>query len=179
MTIINSEIALLNFYRASELHGGLILGQMVRRTRDPRLILNLTRHSAEEVMHAQLWTETIIAIGGRPAPVRDTYQTRYVDAVGTPLTMLEVLALTQIFERRVYRHFTLHLRVPGIHPAVAATLRRMIEEERGHLSWVKAWLDEQSRVRCQEVRDVMQRYAVVDQRVYDALAHEYGLRWAA
>jgi len=179
MTIINSEIALLNFYRASELHGGLILGQMVRRTRDPRLILNLTRHSAEEVMHAQLWTETIIAIGGRPAPVRDTYQTRYVDAVGTPLTMLEVLALTQIFERRVYRHFTLHLRVPGIHPAVAATLRRMIEEERGHLSWVKAWLDEQSRVRGQDVREVMRRYAVADQRVYDTLAHEYGLRWAA
>lgn len=179
MTIINSEIALLNFYRASELHGGLILGQMVRRTRDPRLILNLTRHSAEEIMHAQLWTETIIAIGGKPEPVRDTYQTRYVDAVGTPLTMLEVLALTQIFERRVYRHFTLHLRVPGIHPAVAATLRRMIEEERGHLSWVKAWLDEQSRERGKEVRDVLQRYALVDQRVYDALSHEYGLRWAA
>ena len=67
MTTSNSEIALLNFYRASELHGGLILGQMVRRTRDPELILNLTRHSAEEVMHAQLWTETIVAVGGRPA----------------------------------------------------------------------------------------------------------------
>lgn len=179
MTIINSEIALLNFYRASELHGGLILGQMVRRTRDPRLILNLTRHSAEELMHAQLWTETIIAIGGRPAPVRDTYQTRYVEAVGTPITMLEVLALTQIFERRVYRHFTLHLRVPGIHPAVAATLRRMIEEERGHLSWVKAWLDEQAKEGGHEVRDVMRRYALADQRVYDALSSEYGLRWAA
>ena len=76
MTITNSEISLLNFYRASELHGGLILGQMVRRTRDPNLILNLTKHSAEEVMHAQLWTETIIAVGGKPAPVRDTYQTR-------------------------------------------------------------------------------------------------------
>jgi demethoxyubiquinone hydroxylase (CLK1/Coq7/Cat5 family) len=179
MTIINSEIALLNFYRASELHGGLILGQMVRRTRDPRLILNLTRHSAEEVMHAQFWTETIIAIGGRPAPVRDTYQTRYAEAVGTPFTMLEVLALTQIFERRVYRHFTLHLRVPGIHPAVAATLRRMIEEERGHLSWVKAWLDEQSRARGGEVREVMRRYALADQRVYDTLSSEYGLKWAA
>ena len=179
MTINNSEIALLNFYRASELHGGLILGQMVRRTRDPRLILSLTRHSAEEVMHAQLWTETIIGIGGRPAPVRDTYQTRYAESVGTPLTMLEVLALTQVFERRVYRHFILHLRVPGIHPAVAATLRRMIEEERGHLSWVKEWLDEQAKERGQEVCDVMRRYALADQRIYDTLSSEYGLRWAA
>jgi bacterioferritin (cytochrome b1) len=179
MTITNSEISLLNFYRASELHGGLILGQMVRRTRDPELILNLTKHSAEEVMHAQLWTETIIAVGGKPAPVRDTYQTRYVETVGTPFTMLEVLALTQVFERRVYRHFMLHLRVPGLHPAVAQTLQRMIEEERGHLSWVKHWLDEQAKERGEVVRDVMRRYALADRQIYDALSSEYGLRWAA
>ena len=179
MTISNSEISLLNFYRASELHGGLILGQMVRRTRDSDLILNLTKHSAEEVMHALLWTETIIAVGGKPAPVRDTYQTRYVEAVGTPLTMLEVLALTQVFERRVYRHFTLHLRVPGLHPVVAQTLQRMIEEERGHLSWVKHWLDDQAKERGQLVRDVMRRYALADRQIYETLSSEYGLRWAA
>jgi hypothetical protein len=179
MPVIPSENSLLNFYRASELHGGLILGQMVRRTRDPQLILELTRHSAEEIMHAQLWTETILAIGGRLIPVRDTYQTRYVESVGTPLTMLEVLALTQVFERRVYRHFTLHLRVPGVHPAVAATLQRMLEEERGHLSWVKHWLDEQAKVRGDEVRDVLRRYVIADQRIYDCLSTEYGLRWAA
>ena len=179
MTITNSEISLLNFYRASELHGGLILGQMVRRTRDSDLILNLTKHSAEEVTHALLWTETIIAVGGKPAPVRDTYQTRYVEAVGTPLTMLEVLALTQVFERRVYRHFTLHLRVPGLHPVVAQTLQRMLEEERGHLSWVKHWLDDQAKEREQLVRDVMRRYALADRQIYETLSSEYGLRWAA
>lgn len=175
----NSEVALLNFYRASELHGGLILGQMVRRTRDPGLILNLTRHSAEEVMHAQLWTETIIAIGGRPAPVRETYQTRYAEEVGTPLTMLEILALTQVFERRVYRHFTEHLRRPGVQAAVAATLRRMLDEERGHLTWVKRWLDQQAAVRPAEVREVMRRYAEVDESVYAAISVEYGWRKAA
>ena len=179
MSVTNSEIALLNFYRASELHGGLMLGQMVRRTRDPRLILSLTRHSAEDLLHAQLWTETIIALGDRPAPVRDTYQTRYAEAVGTPLTLLEVLALTQIFERRVYRHFTLHLRLPGVQPAVAATLRRTLKDERGHLSWVKAWLDQQTKDRGQEVRDVLRRYILADQRIYDRLSSEYGLRWAA
>jgi demethoxyubiquinone hydroxylase (CLK1/Coq7/Cat5 family) len=175
----NSEVALLNFYRASELHGGLLLGQMVRRARDPGLILNLTRHSAEEVMHAQLWTETIIAIGGRPAPVRETYQTRYAEEVGTPLTMLEILALTQVFERRVYRHFTEHLRRPGVQPAVAATLRRMLDEERGHLTWVKRWLDMQAAVRPTEVREVMRRYAEVDESVYAAISVEYGWRKAA
>lgn len=179
MTVTNSEAGLLNFYRASQLHGGLILGQMVRRTNDARLILSLTRHSAEEVMHAQFWTETIIAIGGRPASVRDTYQTRYAAVVGAPSTLLEVLVLTQIFEQRIFRQFTLHLRLPGIHPAVAAALRRMIEKERGHLTWVKAWLDEQSRVRGSEVRQMMSKYAIADQRIYDTLSSEFGLRWAA
>jgi demethoxyubiquinone hydroxylase (CLK1/Coq7/Cat5 family) len=179
MTAPKSEIALLNFYRASELHGGLILGQMVRRTRDPELILSLTRHSAEEVMHAQLWTETILAIGGRPAPVRETYQTRYAEEVGTPLTMLEILALTQVFERRVYRHFTAHLRQPDLHPVVAATLRRMLDEERGHLTWVKHWLDRQSATRPAEVSEVMRRYADADEHIYATLSAEYGWRLAA
>jgi demethoxyubiquinone hydroxylase (CLK1/Coq7/Cat5 family) len=179
MTPSKMEIALLNFYRASELHGGLILGQMVRRTRDPELILNLTRHSAEEVMHAQLWTETIIAVGGRPAPVRETYQTRYAEEVGTPISILEILALTQVFERRVYRHFTEHARQPGVHPAIAATLRRMLEEERDHLIWVKRWLDAQSAHRSSEVREVMQRYTAADTRVYAAISAEYGWRLAA
>jgi bacterioferritin (cytochrome b1) len=179
MFVDKSEISLLNFYRASELHGGLILGQMVRRARDPDLILQLTQHSAEEIRHAQLWTETIMAVGGKPAPVRDTYQNRYVEVVGTPISMLEVLALTQVFERRVYRHFTLHLRSPSVHPIVAATLQRMLEEEKGHLSWVKHWLDEQARARGTQVRDVIRRYVLADQQIYDVLSAEFGFRSAA
>jgi hypothetical protein len=179
MLVDATELSLLNFYRASELHGGLILGQMVRRTRDPELIVQLTRHSAEEVMHALLWTETIVAVGGLPSPVRDTYQNRYVEAVGTPISLLEVLALTQVFERRVYRHFTLHLRQPGLHPAIAATLQRMLDEERGHLTWVKKWLDDQRRGRGREVSDVIRRYAAADQQIYDALSLQYRFRKAA
>jgi len=179
MAVTNSEAGVLNFYRASQLHSGLILGQMVRCTNDARLILNLTRHSAEEVMHAQLWTETIIAIGGRPASVRNTYHARHASAVGAPATLLEVLAVTQIFERRIFQQFTMHLRFPGIHATVAATLRRMIEDERAHLSWVKAWLSHQSRVRGSKVGEVMTKYALADQRIYITLSSEFGLRWAA
>ena len=179
MEITRQELDTLNFYRASELHGGLILGALVRRARDPQLILDLTRHAAEEVMHAQLWTETILALGGRPWPIRDTYQARYAAAVGTPLTLLEVLALTQVFERRVYRHFTEHLKRPETHPAVATTLRRMLEEEKGHLTWVKLWLDAQAEGRPDVVRDTMRRYAAADALVYRALLVEFGWRLAA
>ena len=179
MDISRQELETLNFYRASELHGGLILGALVRRARDPQLILDLTRHAAEEVGHAQLWTETILAVGGRPWPTRDTYQARYAATVGTPLTILDVLALTQVFERRVYRHFTTHLKRPGTHPAVRATLRRMLEEEKGHLTWVKGWLDGQAVSRPEDVRDAMRRYAAADALVYRTLLAEFGWRRAA
>ena len=173
------EVERLNFYRASELHGGLVLGQLVRRVRDPHLMLELTRHSAEEVVHAQLWTETIVAVGGTPRPVRDTYQTYYAKAIGAPASVLQVLALTQIFERRVYRHFLDHARIPGTHPVVRATLERMCEEEKHHLSWVKHWLDAEARRDHDRVARVMAHYAAVDEAIYQRLTVDFGFRRAA
>ncbi len=173
------ELALLNFYRASELHGGLILGQVARRARDEHLVLQLLRHAAEEVEHARRWTETIIAVGGRVEPVRRTYQAFYAEAIGCQVGILEVLALTQVFERRVYRHFLEHQRRAGTHPVVAEALRQMIEEEKNHLSWVKEWLDEQASRRGAVVSELMSRYAAVDDRIYDAVTAELGWRSAA
>jgi demethoxyubiquinone hydroxylase (CLK1/Coq7/Cat5 family) len=179
MEITPRELGFLNFYRASELHGGLILGQVARRARDSALVLDLTRHSAEEVAHAQLWTETILAVGGRVRMVRETYQSRYARLVGTPTALLDVLALTQVFERRVYRHFTEHLRRPGTHPCVRATLARMLEEEKGHLLWVKRWLDAQARVAGDAVEETLARYAAADAVVYAEMTNELGWREAA
>jgi demethoxyubiquinone hydroxylase (CLK1/Coq7/Cat5 family) len=179
MEITARELGFLNFYRASELHGGLILGHVARRARGSELILELTRHSAEEVMHAQLWTETIIAVGGRVQPVRDTYQARYARIVGTPTALVDVLALTQVFERRVYRHFTEHLRRPSTHPCVCATLERMLEEEKGHLRWVKRWLDEQAIARGSVVGETLARYTAADAEVYAGMTAELGWQEAA
>ncbi len=173
------ETALLNFYRASELHGGLILGQLARRVRDPNLMLELTRHAGEEIGHAQLWTETMLVLGMRPQPVKETYQTRYAAALGCPITMIEVLALTQVFERRVYRHFQEHLQRPNTYHVVKATLRVMLEEEKGHLAWVKRWLDREGMTRPELVRDTLARYAAVDLRIYTTLRTEYGWECAA
>jgi rubrerythrin len=174
-----TELGLLNFYRASELHGGLVLAQIARRVRDGGLACKLLRHAAEEIEHARLWTETIVAVGGRVEPVRRTYQSLYAEAIGVQVALLDVLALTQIFERRVYRHFLDHLHRPATHPAVAATLRRMLEEEKGHLSWVKEWLDEQAVRRGAVVPALMARYAAVDRRIYEAITSELGWRRAA
>lgn len=173
------ERAWLNFYRASELHGGLVLGQLAQRTRDPWLLEQLTRHSAEEVVHAELWTRTIIEVGGVPRPVRRTYQRLYAERIGVPSSVFQVLALTQVFERRVYRHFIEHERRPGTHPVVRATLRRMVEEEKQHLSWVKEWLDREAIRRGDAVRRTMAEYRSVDEAVYAELVAAFGYRSAA
>ena len=42
MQITTLELKRLNFYRASELHGGLVLGQLVRRVRDAGIPIQRT-----------------------------------------------------------------------------------------------------------------------------------------
>ena len=174
MHVTQQEMALLNFYRASELHGGLLLGRCVDRARDPEVALALTRHAAEEVRHAEYWTERMLDLGGRPSPVRATYQARYAAALGAVGSLLDVLALTQIFERRVYRHFLDHLARDGTHERVRSTLQTMIDEEKDHLDWVMRWLDAEAERRPERVTAAMRDYAALDERVYGELCAEYG-----
>ena len=163
------ELEWLNFYRCSELQGGLVLGTLAQRVRDGQLTLSLLRHSAEEVEHARLWTETLLAVGGAVRPAPRTYQAGYARELGPPRTIVEVLALTQVFERRVWRHFTRHLRRSGTHPLVRATLQRMLDEERDHLSWVRRWLDRRA-----DADALLRRYAEVDERIYHEYLEFYG-----
>jgi hypothetical protein len=55
----------------------------------------------------------------------------------------------------------------------------MLEEEKGHLRWVKRWLDEQSRVRGDAVAEPMARYTAADALVYAEMTDELGWREAA
>lgn len=167
MQISDNELWVLSYYRESELAGGLIMGRLARETDDDELRVHLTQHCAEETMHAWLWTQTILEVGGLPRKVAETYQTRYLAAVGPTLSLVEVLALTNVFEKRVVRHFRAHLRQPGTHPAIARTLQRMIDEEAGHLSWVKERLDRYTREKGDAVvTETLRRFAEIDRRVY-------------
>jgi len=142
LEISENELWLLSYYRESELAGALLMGRLARETDDDDLRVRLTEHCAEEARHAWAWTECIQKVGGTPRKVSETYQTRYHAAVGNPTNLLEVLALTQIFERRVVRHFRAHLSWPGTHPEIKRTLQQLIDEEAGHIRWVKDRLDD-------------------------------------
>lgn len=179
MRIDQREMGILNFYRASELRGGRVLAAVAERARDSGLFMELTRHAAEEVEHARLWAETMRDLGGRPRPTRDTAQARYAAVVGRPASLLHVLALTQVFERGVYAHFLERARDPATHPRIRRTLVRMIEDEKGHLCWVKRWLDAQASRRPDLVRETMARYIAVDRVVWDRMRADFGFARAA
>jgi acyl carrier protein len=167
--ISENDLWILSYYRESELAGGLIMGRLARETDDDDLRVHLTEHCAEEAFHAWLWTQTILKVGGTPKRVAETYQARYYAEIGTPTSLLEILALTQVFERRVIRHFRAHLKWPNVHPAVADTLHKMIEDEVGHISWVKDRLDRYAAEKGDAiVAETMRRFTEVDERVYEA-----------
>lgn len=171
MQISENELWLLSYYRESELAGALIFGRLARETEDDELRTRLTEHCAEEAQHAWLWTQCILRVGGTPRRVAETYQSRYFAAIGQPSSLLEVLALTQVFERRVMRHFRQHLRQPGTHPVVIETLERMIEDEVGHVGWVKERLDRYMREKGEGlVRETMRRFTEIDRHIYSELA---------
>jgi len=170
LQITENELWLLSYYRESELAGALLMGRLARETDDDDLRVRLTEHCAEEARHAWAWTETILKIGGTPRRVSETYQSRYHAAVGNPSSLLEVLALTQIFERRVVRHFKAHLSWPGTHPEVARTLQQLIDEEVGHIRWVKDQLDAYAAAHGDSVvKEMLDRFQRIDEQVYSEL----------
>jgi uncharacterized protein YbjT (DUF2867 family) len=140
MSIDNRENAVLNLYRASELHGGLILGQVVRRATDSRLIVNLTRHAAEQLVNARIWTETIIRGGGTLLAAVETLYDRRVSKGQPPVSIRDALSVVQMVERQTHAQLVAHLGKGDVHPLFDDTLKRMIDVERRHIDWVNAWL---------------------------------------
>lgn len=170
LEISENELWLLSYYRESELAGALLMGRLARETDDDDLRVRLTEHCAEEARHAWAWTECILNVGGTPKKVSETYQSRYYAAVGSPSNLLEVLALTQIFERRVVRHFRSHLSWPGTHPEIKRTLQQLIEDEADHIRWVKDRLDDYAAANGEAVvKEMMERFKRIDEDVYNEL----------
>src|SRR5262245_10960380 len=102
---------MLSFYRTSEIGGALFFGQLARRLRSGDIQQNMTRHFADEAQHAKLWTDCMGELGLTPLKLEDTYQDRYLAAAGLPANLMEILAITHVFEKRVFRHYLAHARM--------------------------------------------------------------------
>lgn len=171
--ISQEELFILSFYRASELAGGLLLGKVAFHTDIDELRSPLTHHAAEEVEHGWLWTKAIKELGCTPLKVTNTYQTEYGREFGMPTTMIEILGLTQVLERRVLEHFNFHLKKEDLHPVIKNTLVKMIEDEEGHLNWIKIKLDKYAEEgHKEEVDSLMERLFEVDKIAYERLSQD-------
>lgn len=133
----------LNWWRQSELEGPLLLGKMVSIANSAELCHRLTRHCAEEAEHSRLWAATLMELGLPHICIRRSYQSFYIRHTGLPGTLLEVLAFTQVFERRVHRRFLEEVRDRRTPSSAMRAYKTMMEDEKNHLAWVASWLVEQ------------------------------------
>lgn len=158
---------LLSFYRTSEISGALFFGQLARGLRPSAIQQDMTRHFADEAQHARYWTDCLAQLGSDPLRLGCSYQDQYVSAAGMPANLMEVLAITQVFERRVVSQYALHARAPGIPSPVQDTLEKIMVDERWHLQWVHQALNRLAPTYGRDcIQQTLQRFTAADCEVY-------------
>ncbi len=166
---------LLSFYRTSEMSGALFFGQLARRLKPGQIQVDLTHHFADEAQHAWYWTNTLHELGVEPLNLSESYQDRYLKEAGLPANLMEVLAVTQVFEQRVIRQYHQHLARSEKQPKpVIDTLRRIMIDERWHIAWVRKTLDTMREKHGGDCVDAaIDRFRAADDRIYQSLTNEH------
>ena len=168
--ISKDELYVLSYYRACELAGAVLFGRLALVTEIDELRVPLTNHCLEEAEHGWLWTKTIQELDHTPLKVTQIYQTEYGKEFGMPQNILEVLCLTQVFEKRTLAHFTKHLSLSNVNLLVKKALQKMIDDESGHIGWVKKKLDEYAKKHGQaSVDKTMKKLLEIDEKIYSRL----------
>jgi hypothetical protein len=162
-----NELWIMSYYRASEIAGAEFFARLARSVRAGPIQRDLTKHFADEAAHAWYWTACIEAHGKEPVKVRDAYQSQYLAAAGMPVNLMEVLAITQVFERRAIRQYTLHRQKHDLSDATRETLDRIMIDEKWHLRWIR---DALRTLEDQYTKDAisatLRRFAAADEAVY-------------
>lgn len=178
MSLSENDLWLLSYYRYSEINGALFFGRVARFVRGP-LLVDVTHHFSDEAQHANYWTKCLHELDQLPLKQTKAYQDQYLDAVGIPANMMEIMAITQIFEKRVIGQYRHHMRLPGIHPAVRNTIETIMHDERWHIQYVReALAGMEQAYGAEEIEQTLARHAAADQEVYANTLAEYGERVA-
>ncbi len=164
---------IMSFYRSSEITGALFFGRIANYLPAGPVQTDLTQHFADESMHAWYWTKAMEDCGHKVERVKDAYQDAYLDAVGLPVNMMEILAITSVFERRVISQYAKHLRVPNLNPAVSNTIETIMEDEKWHIHWIgEALKNMESDYGKDEIKGTLKRYQQADKEIYGKLVAE-------
>lgn len=177
MSLSEDELFLLSYYRSSEINGSLFFGRLARVLRPGPVQHDLSRHFADEAAHAWYWTECIDQLGARPIKLADAYQDRYLEAAGVPVNLMEVMAITLVFERRVINQYSRHLAAPDVAPQISATIGRIMADEKWHVQWVRdALAGMADRYGKDHIDETLKRYRDADREVYAQTIAEYEAR---
>ncbi len=175
--ISEDERWLLSFYRSSEISGALFFGKLARNLKGGPIQHDLTKHFADESMHAWLWTETLTKLNQTPLKLNIAYQDQYIAAAGMPANIMEILALTLIFERRVIGQYILHRQSDNIHPIIKQTIETISNDEVWHIEWVsKALEDLKAEYGADHVDKTIKHYQDADREIYKKTIEEHEQR---
>ncbi len=177
MPLPDDEHWVLSYYRTSEINGSLFFGRLARTLKPSPIQHDLTRHFADEAQHAWYWTDCLDRLGTRPIKLSDAYQDQYLDAAGLPVNLMEILAITLVFERRVINQYAKHLAVPTVRPEVKETIDRIMGDERWHVQWVRdALVGMEERFGKEHIAETLRRYRQADREVYAHTLAEHEAR---
>jgi len=163
------QLYVLSFYRASELAGSLLFGQLALHTGYDELRTPLTEQCSEEARHAWLVNETIVALGGAPIKVENNFQSEIAKIFGMPTGIVDILCLTKVFEERVLEHYQKHATMKNEDPRIVAMLNEMIEDESGHVDWIEEAL---KKYEDQGAPEKLKAAQEIDRQVYEKLIAE-------
>ncbi len=169
-----NELWLLSFYRTSEISGSLFFGRLARSMKPGPIQRDMTKHFADEALHAWYWTSCIEKLGAQPLKLTEAYQDQYLVAAGMPANLMEVLAITQIFEKRVINEYARHSRIPDVDPVVRETLDKITADERWHIEWVRKALGTMEADYGKElIEKTLKRFWQADRQVYSKTMKEH------
>jgi bacterioferritin (cytochrome b1) len=173
----DDERWLLSYYRTSEINGALFFGRLARTLKSSPIQHDLTKHFADEAQHAWYWTDCLDRLGVRPIKLSEAYQDQYLEAAGVPANLMEVMAITLVFERRVINQYAKHLAAPELRPEVKETIDRIMADERWHVQWVRdALAGMEERFGQENVADTLRRFKEADRQVYAKTLEEHEAR---
>lgn len=175
--IHEDDLWVLSFYRTSEITGALFFGRLARSMKSSPIQRDMTKHFADESMHAWYWTQCIEMLGAQPIKLNESYQDQYLAAAGMPVNIMEVLAITQVFERRVINQYARHERIPDLQPEIGETLARIMEDEKWHIKWIREALRGlESDYGRERIQSTLKRFTEADQFVYEQVTKEHAER---
>ncbi len=167
-------IKLFSYYRDAEMRGATLLIKMMQRDKNPQTQVLFSRHIADETRHAWLWTQRIRQLGGFPVEVPDGYQRRLGKALGIPMDVVDLFALTVIVEERAARRYREHAASPYCDAETRALLDELTNDEKWHISWMDDWLTKHAIERGAEerARTQLARYRRIESEIFEEFKDE-------